>query len=601
MLFAVALLAVLPAATDPYANLDFHTGSLTQWQGQGFYLTTATGHGPSLSFAVCSSDCGPKGRKGQLVRTIIVPPDVSSLRFAPAPSGAAIAAPTIVSMSYSKRRSGELFPNRSAPATSGKQPAPAAIQRWQAARISSGTSPTLPDRRCASSSSITTTGPAALCSVPASAAVRHQEPLGGEFATTMRKLEREHKLSPMVRLDSQHFLAIGNADDEFIEDCLGNCETLYSVFFEHFRKKGFTVRQPKGRLMVAVFDTQAGFEAYLGQKMSTSIRGIYHPQTNRLVVYDYGQNRDFLDAKTHGERESRRLASSLDRQRVISSFNRRVQDYRTDANIGTVMHETAHQLSFNSGLLNRNGDVPAWLAEGLACYCEATSNGAWQGIAQPNVSRATTLRTALKQKGSLLTLRQLVENDDCLRKAATVNQVVARLRAELGAVPPAHGGTTEGFEEVSGADLLRGSAGTTTRGFHGSVRHRSRQVGKALSGIPAGYGGVSRTTGEVTRQGDKETRGQGDKGQGTGTRRQGARGQGDKGTSVFSPCLPVPLSPCLRSIEIGWAASFNGGHSFSMPSSSIFFTSSSVISYCWLICCRDSATLMPMSWLVTNS
>ena len=71
MFLAAALLAVLPAAADPYANLDFHKGTLAQWQGQGFYLTTATGHGPSLSFAVCSSDCGPKGRKGQLTRTFV--------------------------------------------------------------------------------------------------------------------------------------------------------------------------------------------------------------------------------------------------------------------------------------------------------------------------------------------------------------------------------------------------------------------------------------------------------------------------------------------------------------------------------------------------
>src|SRR5262249_38706637 len=65
-------------------------------------------------------------------------------------------------------------------------------------------------------------------------------------------------------------------------------------------------------------------------------------------------------------------------------------------------------------------------------------------------------------------------------------------------------------------------------------------------------------------------------------------------TAVF-----LTLSPCYLQ-RIGWAASFKGGHSFSMPSSSIFFTSSSVISYCWLTCWRDSATLVPMSCVVTS-
>ncbi len=424
MLIAVALLAFLPAATDVYANFDFRTGSLDQWQGQGFYLTTATGRGPSLSFAVCSSDCGPKGRKALLHRTFVVPPDAGAIRFsAAAVRGRGCEADKrldIVLEAAERRfipkqvRSGdgwEATP-RLLPFANGK---PREYQ-WNVADLAGQTV------RIAVVDEDDRPGCFVFCT--GFRFVSRDEINGREFADTMRKLTRDHQLAPMARIDSKHFMAIGNADDEFIEERLCNCETLYDVFFDHFRKKGFTVRKPQGRLMVAVFDTQAGFEAYLGQKMSFSVRGIYHPQTNRLVVYDYGQNRDFLDAKARGEREARRLSSSLDRQRVISSFNRRVQDYRTDANIGTVMHETAHQLSFNCGLLDRDGDVPAWLAEGLACYCEATSNGAWQGIAQPNVSRATTLATALKQKGSLLTVQQLVENDDWLRKASSVNQVL---------------------------------------------------------------------------------------------------------------------------------------------------------------------------------
>ena len=229
----------------------------------------------------------------------------------------------------------------------------------------------------------------------------------------------------MVRIDSKHFRAVvGNADDDFIEERLYYCETIYDVFFEHFRKKGFTVRTPKGRMMVAVFDTQAGFEAYLGRSMSTAIRGIYHTPTNRLVVYDYGQNRDFLSAKARGDREARRIGSSFDRQRNISTFNRQAQDYRTDANIGTVMHEVAHQLSFNCGLLNRDGDVAVWLTEGLACYCEATNNGGWQGIGEPNTTRVATIAGAFKAKTSFLPLRQLIESDDWIRKTTNTNQVV---------------------------------------------------------------------------------------------------------------------------------------------------------------------------------
>src|SRR4051794_3219032 len=84
MLIAVALLAVLPTAPDAYANLDFRAGSLDQWQGHGFYLSGATGRGPSLSFAVCSSDAGTKGQRALLHHTFVVPPDAGAIRFSAA-------------------------------------------------------------------------------------------------------------------------------------------------------------------------------------------------------------------------------------------------------------------------------------------------------------------------------------------------------------------------------------------------------------------------------------------------------------------------------------------------------------------------------------
>ena len=40
-------------------------------------------------------------------------------------------------------------------------------------------------------------------------------------------------------------------------------------------------------------------------------------------------------------------------------------------NAKTLAHEATHQLAFNTGLLNRQGDVPAAIIEGVACYGEA--------------------------------------------------------------------------------------------------------------------------------------------------------------------------------------------------------------------------------------
>src|SRR5207244_2594609 len=77
LLFCVAL----PAAPPGLDNLDFGTGRLTGWQGEGFYLTTSSGHGPGLAFGVCSSDGDRPGRTGLLHRSFIVPPGIGTIHF----------------------------------------------------------------------------------------------------------------------------------------------------------------------------------------------------------------------------------------------------------------------------------------------------------------------------------------------------------------------------------------------------------------------------------------------------------------------------------------------------------------------------------------
>jgi hypothetical protein len=157
--------------------------------------------------------------------------------------------------------------------------------------------------------------------------------------------------------------------------------------------------------------------------MPTTVTGVYHPPSNRLVVYDYARNRAFLAGKERNAELVRQAANDLDRERLTVAIGRFERDRRDDTNIATVMHEVAHQLSFNSGLLRREGDIPLWLAEGLATYCEPTVNGAWQGIGEPNPHRANGLASQLRGGGGFLSLRALLENDDWLRRAERPEQV----------------------------------------------------------------------------------------------------------------------------------------------------------------------------------
>jgi hypothetical protein len=415
-ILALLLSATLPAANPPLDNLDFSSGTLRSWDGEGFYLTSASTKAPGLGSAVCSSDRGAQGRTALLHRTFVVPPNAGAIRFfAYARLGkdceddgkldVVLFAAGRQLISKKLRNGSDWQPvSRLLPPLNGKP-------REYVFPVSNYVGQTL---RLALVDDDKRPGCHLYCS--GFSIVPSDEFDGREFGRFMIKLTSEHKLPPASRFDSKHFLAMSNAEDEFAEMRLHNCELIYEMFFDHFRRRGFRLHQPAGKLMLAIFDSQAGFEAYLGHKMPPTVTGVYHLESNRLLVYDYGTNDSFVEFKKNVKIAGRQIGSELDRMRFVETENRRAREFRTGVNIGTVMHEVAHQLSFNTGLLNREGDVPIWLAEGLACYCEATDNLAWQGIGEPNQERLFPLAAVLNAHAKFFPLRDMLSGDGWLRE-----------------------------------------------------------------------------------------------------------------------------------------------------------------------------------------
>jgi hypothetical protein len=411
----LALCGALPAQPSTEDNLDFHTGTLAGWEGEGFTIAPANGRGPSLACGVTSCDRGKPGNKGFLHRTITVPANGGVLRF----SGAAlrrkgadhdnsldvvllaagkVIIPKRVRVPYGWQEVRRLLPpDRGRPRDYLWDLNPYAGQTLRIALIDEDNRPG--------------------CHVFCSGFRLHgaDEFESRDFAQFMIQITRENRLPPVTRFDTKHFLALSNADDGFSAMRLNNCELIYDFFFDHFRRKGFRLREPTTKLMVAIFDSQAGFSAYVGEPMPAGVTGLYHPRTNRLLVYDFGQNDVFVAQKRQAELNSRRIASDLDRKREVETVHRMAQEFRTGTNIATIMHEVAHQLSFNTGMLNRDGDMPLWLAEGLACYCEATDNGAWQGIGEMNPERVQGLTLPARMNMPFIPLQELVERDEWLR------------------------------------------------------------------------------------------------------------------------------------------------------------------------------------------
>src|SRR5260370_868767 len=75
----------------------------------------------------------------------------------------------------------------------------------------------------------------------------------------------------------------------------------------------------------------------------------------------------------------------------------------------------SYDASAASASISPEGDVALWLAEGLACYCEAPDNNTWQGVGELNPERMETLARQVRGGGKLLPLQDLVESDEWLR------------------------------------------------------------------------------------------------------------------------------------------------------------------------------------------
>jgi hypothetical protein len=140
---------------------------------------------------------------------------------------------------------------------------------------------------------------------------------------------------------TEHFLGVGDAPPgEYIAQALGICESFAKEFLPHFRERGFKLEFPARRMTVVALKDAASYQAYSGGQRDQAVGGHYDIDTNELVVFDFRPN-----------------------QGGMAAGAKRVNTF-------TLVHETAHMLCYNSGLLPTGHDIPVSISEGLATYAE---------------------------------------------------------------------------------------------------------------------------------------------------------------------------------------------------------------------------------------
>jgi hypothetical protein len=216
-----------------------------------------------------------------------------------------------------------------------------------------------------------------------------------EIVAQVQAKARKAGLPALTLKRTEHFLGLGDAPVRFLDQRLDVCESMAKTFPAYFAQHGFQISIPDRRMTVIALKDDASYRAYIGADSPESVGGHYDVENDQLVVFDFG---------------------SL--QRELAAEAKRVNTF-------TLVHETAHLLSFDTGLLSRRADVPACISEGLATYVELWRPGDRRAFGATNRARLKGLKDAASAGVSWISMSDLVADDAAFDNPKTVQLAYA--------------------------------------------------------------------------------------------------------------------------------------------------------------------------------
>jgi hypothetical protein len=197
-------------------------------------------------------------------------------------------------------------------------------------------------------------------------------------------------IGPLRTVRSVHYQAIGDASERFMKLILEDSELLALDYIAHFKSHGFEVEMPKRRLTLILFIDDRPFSVFL--HVPTVIGAVNNKQGLLLGLYKRDTNAFHL----------------FDWRNVPT----RLPDFpqASHAITETLGHEGMHQLTFNTRLLNRKGDVPKCISEGLGMYGEARKLHGRNEPGRINLKRLEDL-TKIQREKPWIPLRELFADD----------------------------------------------------------------------------------------------------------------------------------------------------------------------------------------------
>jgi len=214
------------------------------------------------------------------------------------------------------------------------------------------------------------------------------------------------RIGPLHTARSKHYLGIGDAAEAFIKLIVEDCELLAADYLRHFRSREFDVRMPEHRLTVVMLRDERSFGRFLRLRVPANAvggvvlqpTGVYDRKSNLLQVFDW---RNVPMTPRSAARNSETLA-----------------------------HEGIHQLTFNSGLLNREGDIPLCFVEGMGTYGEPRKPIGPSELGRVNLKRLDDL-AKIQRQIPWIPLKELISDDAVLRSGKAGRVLLAYAQSWL--------------------------------------------------------------------------------------------------------------------------------------------------------------------------
>ncbi|WP_435016970.1 DUF1570 domain-containing protein [Tundrisphaera sp. TA3] len=211
----------------------------------------------------------------------------------------------------------------------------------------------------------------------------------------IREAGKAAGLEPFQAVETEAFQGIGDAPKAFMVEALGLCETLAADYRKHFERKGFALTRPAAKLRVILLSSPRAYAAFEKQHdLEKAVGGHYDLTANQQVTFDSRSGGP--DATPNALR--------------INTF--------------TLVHETVHQLTFNTGVLDRSHDTPVAISESLATYAET-----WGPRRTGEIGRTNRLRLDGRRGDRWIPLERLLTEDALFEDEAT--QLTAYVEAWL--------------------------------------------------------------------------------------------------------------------------------------------------------------------------